>query len=402
MRSIALTSLIIGAAIMIGGCGGGGDPHGRAAGAGRPEKIALGASSCASGWSITAPGDYAFSVSNQSGQTATASLIEFGSGVVLGRVTDSRPGDVKVVHARLQAGGAYQWTCTPRGQAASQSRVEQLAGPQAIAASAAQAPPAMATVELIGPLSYYRVYVDAHLRTVKAQIATLEGRLAAGDWRGAESAWLAAHLTWLAIGQDDGAYGAFGDLGGQIDGTADGIVAGTSSPQFTGFHRVELDLFRRHDLAAAARDARALARLVGTITPRTVARTYLPATTPIISAWTLRCHEILEDALRDSLSGDDDYGSNSDAASVAADVTATREMLTVLTPPLASRARRLTIAGRRDLAGVDRALGAVREAGRWPGLRGLSQRRRQQINAAVDAALETLAPVSELTQIGTS
>jgi hypothetical protein len=30
---------------------------------------------------------------------------------------------------------------------------------------------------------------------------------------------LTAHLTWLKIGQDDGAYGAFGELGRAIDGT---------------------------------------------------------------------------------------------------------------------------------------------------------------------------------------
>src|SRR6202000_937353 len=106
--------------------------------------------------------------------------------VVVGRVVNARPGDVKTLRANLQSGGAYQWTCTPQGHAASQSRVQQLAGPQAIAASAAEVPPAIATVELIAPLSYYRLYVDAHLRTVTAQIATLRSRLAAGDRRGAQ------------------------------------------------------------------------------------------------------------------------------------------------------------------------------------------------------------------------
>jgi hypothetical protein len=43
-----------------------------------------------------------------------------------------------------------------------------------------------------------------------------------------------------------------------------------------------------------------------------------------------------------------------------------------------------------------------RDGGGWLSLRALSRRRRQQIDAAVDAALETLAPVSELTQVGTS
>jgi iron uptake system EfeUOB component EfeO/EfeM len=77
-------------------------------------------------------------------------------------------------------------------------------------------------------------------------------------------------------------------------------------------------------------------------------------------------------------------------------------MLTVLTPALASRAPRLVVAGRRDLASVDIALAAARAAGGWPSLDALSRRRRRRIDAAVDAALETLAPVSELTQVGTT
>jgi iron uptake system EfeUOB component EfeO/EfeM len=163
---------------------------------------------------------------------------------------------------------------------------------------------------------------------------------------------------------------------------------------------VELDLFRRHDLGAAARAATVLARLVATITPRVLATSYLPPTTTSINAWTLRCHEILEDALRDSLSEDDDYGSNSGLASIAADVTGTHEMLTVLAPLITPRAPGLVASGERDLAALSRALAAVRTPHGWPNLMSLTLRRRQLIDAATGAALETLAPVSELMQIG--
>ncbi|HEX4108256.1 MAG TPA: hypothetical protein VHX88_09000 [Solirubrobacteraceae bacterium] len=70
--------------------------------------------------------------------------------------------------------------------------------------------------------------------TLRGQLATLERRLGAGDLAAAGSAWLAAHLSWLALGQGDGAYGAFGNLGNEIDGTAAGDVGTTSSPSFTG------------------------------------------------------------------------------------------------------------------------------------------------------------------------
>ena len=75
---------------------------------------------------------------------------------------------------------------------------------------------------------------------------------------------MTAHLAWLDIGQDDGAYGCFGALGGEIDGTAAGLVGGTASPQFTGFHKIELDLWTDGNLTAAAADTATLQQLVKT------------------------------------------------------------------------------------------------------------------------------------------
>jgi hypothetical protein len=81
---------------------------------------------------------------------------------------------------------------------------------------------------------------------------------------------------------------------------------------------VELDLWTRHDVSAAAGDAAGLAALVARLTPARIAAD-LPVDAASLSAWTHRSHEVLEDALRDSLTGDDDYGSATDLASVTAD-----------------------------------------------------------------------------------
>lgn len=141
---------------------------------------------------------------------------------------------------------------------------------------------------------------------------------------------------------------------------------------------------------------------MGTITPRAVATAYLSVTVTTLNAWTLRAHEILEDALRDSLSAEDDYGSRSDLDSIAADVTATGEMLRTLGPLLASRAPHLVFTARRELSAVSTAVAQSRAGPGGPRITSLPLRHRQQIDAAVDAALETLAPVSELMQVAGS
>ena len=253
-------------------------------------------------------------------------------------------------------------------------------------------------IELHAPMMSYRAYVRQLLGTLQIQLGTLSARLAAGDVAGAESAWLAAHLSWLRIGQDDGAYGAFGDIGRQIDGTAAGLVDGTADPAFTGFHKVELDLWTRGDLGAATADAAVLARLVRRLAARPLADA-LPMNPTGLSTWTLRAHEILEDALRDSLSGDDEYGSGTALASVTADVAATREMLTLLAPALDPRAPRVVGRARRQLVAVDRAVQATRVAGDWVAVDRVPRASRQRVDAAVGGALETLAPIPDVLQV---
>jgi high-affinity iron transporter len=244
----------------------------------------------------------------------------------------------------------------------------------------------------------YRAYVEQLLSTLQTHVATLVANVDAGDLAGAESAWLTAHLTWLKIGQDDGAYGAFGELGRAIDGTAAGLVRGTTDPHFTGFHKLELDLWTAHDLGTAATDAARLQARVSTLAKRNLAQD-LPATVTGLADFTLRCHEVLDDALRDSLSGSDDYGSGTDLASVTADAAATRELLGLLAPVIDPRSPHLVGRALRQLVGLVGAIDATRLHGQWVAVTALPLAQRERVDAATTAVLETLAPVPDLLHI---
>jgi hypothetical protein len=241
----------------------------------------------------------------------------------------------------------------------------------------------------------YRAYVATKLATLQSQLAGLGAAIAAGDLAQAESAWLTAHLTWLEIGQDDGAYGCFGDLGGEIDGLAAGHPLGTADPGFTGFHKVEFDLWTEHDLAAAAADTATLQSLLATLMQTPLAA-YLPATAAGIGNWVLRPHEVLEDALRDTLTGDDDYGSDTSLAALSADVAAVQELLGVLSPVLSPVAPQLVPIADRQLGALLAAIGTTTGADGSIALADLPARQREQIDADAGAALETLAPVPDL------
>ena len=244
-------------------------------------------------------------------------------------------------------------------------------------------------------LNEYRAYVAGKLSTLRPQVATLSAAIGSGDVAKARSAWLSAHLTWLEIGQDDGAYGCFGALGGEIDGLAAGHPRGTSDPGFTGFHRIEFDLWTKRDLAAAAHDTATLEHLLAQLV-KVPLSTYLPATANGIGNWLLRPHEVLEDALRDSLSADDNYGSGTDLASITADVAAVRTLLRELEPALVQVAPHLVGDARAELAALIGAINATHANHAWVSIEDLPIRQREQIDADTGAALETLAPLPDL------
>jgi hypothetical protein len=244
-------------------------------------------------------------------------------------------------------------------------------------------------------LAEYRSYVAGQLTTLQGQVSALQSAVAGGSLAAAESAWLTAHQTWLAIGQDDGAYGCFGTLGGEIDGLAGGLALGTSDPGFTGFHRIEYDLWSGHDLSAAAGDTQTLQGLLTRLVAQPLT-SYLPASANGIANWVLRPHEVFEDAERDTLSGEDDYGSGTELASLSADVTAVRTLLGELAPTLSPLAPALVGNAEAQLDTLTAAIQATQVDGAWVSIQDLPVRQRQQIDADIGALLETLAPIPDL------
>ena len=242
----------------------------------------------------------------------------------------------------------------------------------------------------------YRQYLASKFALLRSQVRALISAIGSGNLADAEAAWLPAHLTWLDLGQDDGAYGAFGNLGRSIDGTAAGYPDGTADPNFTGFHRVEFDLWTSDNLTAAATDADALLGFVNQLIAQPI-DSNLPASKNGIAAWVLRPHEIFEDANRDTLSGEDEYGSGTALASLTADVAADRSLLGELAPVIDGVAPDLVNRAYYQLTRLDNTIHADYTAdGGWVAIADLPASQRQQLDAYWGQALELLAPIPDL------
>jgi high-affinity iron transporter len=362
------------------------------------ERITFGDVTCAPSWPAPEPGRDHFMIVNQSSHPAIVYLFRADSGAIIATVRHVRPRSSRMLSVTLRAGRSYAWGCDLTGYPRHVSEAQRALAQRQPGGTGPIVVPVQ-TGELAGPLRAYRRYVARRIVRLSEQVATLRHLIAAGRLVPARRAWERAHLTWLSLGQDDGAYGAFGELGREIDGTIAGDAGGARSPDFTGFHRVEYELWGHGGLRGAGPAAQELGRLVTRLEAVPLAGA-MPMTRVGVDTWTLRCHEVLEDALRDTLSGEDDEGSHTALPDLAADVAVTRRLLGLLAPLLVPRAPGLVPTARRELARLSRETMVAertdpgRAVARWP------RPMREQIDGDLGAALETLARVPDLLAVG--
>ncbi|MBP2411544.1 iron uptake system EfeUOB component EfeO/EfeM [Arthrobacter stackebrandtii] len=280
--------------------------------------------------------------------------------------------------------GQYAFQCLLGGQEQGRSPEFTVAGPVPEGAN-----PGIAetfTGELQKADNLYLKYVDHVLEQLDADLGTLSASLASGDRGRAQSDWLTARREWSLLGA---AYGSFGDLGESIAGSPDASL-GAADPNFKGLLRIEHGLWHGESpeslvpLADAARaDVAALSAQAPTLV---VQKGSLP----------LRAHEILEDTLRDQLSGQADQGAGMALAITASDVSVTRTVVTDLAASLDSRRPGFTDEVAAGLDAIDAALAPLHDGDSWTRLQDASPAQRRQVNAAVSAALEVLADIPQL------
>ena len=263
------------------------------------------------------------------------------------------------------------------------------AQPYSERSTAAGAVPRVTPRDYRGPIATYKRYVRRQLGTLLGEVAVLRAAIARHDLAGARAAWLKADARYESIGA---AYGAFGDLDAAVNGGPDGLPGGIRSPEFTGLHRIELALWRHRSTRDAAAPARHLARAVARLRAKVGAMTIDPL------EYSLRAHEILEDAIHLQLSGQASPWSGSALVALRAEVRGTEVVLGTLRPLIVRR----DVGGalpqaHRALSRLSTALARLERAdGSLPRWDRLAQRNRELVDGLAAGAAEQLAYVPEL------
>jgi high-affinity iron transporter len=346
---------------------------------------------CAPGWTAATAGTQTFTVDNQSGMPGEINLDD-ASGDIVAEIETIGPGTNAQLNATLY-GGTYVFKCFMGSLPATVSQPVQVAAGHAAAASpirgSAVAIKPVTVSELAGPNKEYQAYAARQLASLAQAVTRIQADLRGNDLAAAKQDWLTAQLDWERVGAS---YDSFGNLGLAVDGLPDGLPDGVSDKNFTGLHRLEYGLWNGQSAATLLPVAATLASDVAVVQQNLTSANLAgdPANLPI------RTHEILEDALRDHLSGIDDQGGGAAFAETYADVQVTTAVLGYLAPLINARQPGLPDIADDQLDILNAALLATRVNGRWESLGTASQAAREQVDAAIDAVLETLSAVPDL------
>ncbi|MGW0353482.1 iron uptake transporter permease EfeU [Nocardia nova] len=356
-------------------------------GSGKAQAVSVTDSSCASEWKSGRAGTQTFEVQNKTSKAGEINLVNSG-GAVVGEIETIGPATTANLTATLSS-GSYTMQCLMSGKPVTSSAAVQVSG------EAGETPPAVKRVtedDLRGPNDAYQAYAAGVLTRLSGAVTAIGNDLRGGNIAAAQADWLNAQLEWERVGAS---YNSFGDAGTAVSGLPDGLPGGVNDPGFTGLHRLEYGLWhgQRPDQLLPVVD-----RLGGDITNirKNLGSDDLAGDPKKLP---LRGHEILEDALRDHISGIDDQGAGAAYPMTLADIDVTRAVLDQLGPLIDPRAPQLRATLRTRLDDLQAALLATQDHGHWQSPDRTPPAARQAVNARLGAALEELAKVPRLLEV---
>jgi high-affinity iron transporter len=371
-----------------------------AASAASTTTVTITRTACAPDWTSATAGTQTFTVDNQSGMPGEINLDD-SSGDIVAEIETIGPGTSAPLTATLSS-GTYVWKCFMGSQPTTASQPVQVTAtgnttpPSRTANSPVSSGPAavkpVTVAELAGPNKKYRAYAAGQLADLAQAVTRIDADLRRSDIAATKTDWLTAQLDWERVGAS---YDSFGALGLAVDGLPNGIPGGVNSKNFSGLHRLEYGLWHGQSAATLLPVAETLASNVAIVRRNLTSGNLAgdPTNLPI------RAHEILEDALRDHLSGIDNQGGNEAFAMTYADTQVASVVLGDLTPLLNARQPGLPAIAGNELSILQQALLRTRVSGQWESLDTASLTARENVDAAIDAALETLSAVPDLLEV---
>ncbi|MGC4755836.1 iron uptake system protein EfeO [Micromonospora trifolii] len=316
-------------------------------------------------------GTATFKITN-SGAKVTEFYVYADGDRVMGEVENIAPGLSRELHVELPA-GTYQTACKP-GMSGKGIR-----GALKVSGSAQ---PLTADAALGDATDNYQRYVKSQTAALLDKTEEFVGAVKAGDVAKSKALYPVARTYWERI---EPVAEIFGDLDPKIDGREEVIEEGM---EFTGFHRIEKDLWQSGDIS---KDGPIADRLLVDV-KEIVAKANAEKLSPLQLANGAK--ELLDEVASGKITGEEDRYSHTDLWDFAANLEGSKAAVSALRPALQQRSPELVTQLDTEFTNVEGLLGKHRDGDGWKLHTALSKAELKELSDGINALAEPISKVA--------
>ncbi|HYN97721.1 MAG TPA: iron uptake system protein EfeO [Pilimelia sp.] len=318
-----------------------------------------------------AAGTVTFKVRN-GGNKVTEFYVYAAGDRVMGEVENIAPGLTRELRVELPA-GTYETACKP-GMIGKGIR-----GALKVAGSAA---PLTADAALADATANYQRYVKSQTAALLVKSREFVAAVKAGDVAKAKALFPVTRTYWERI---EPVAEIFGDLDPKIDGREEVVEEGM---EFTGFHRIEKDLWVANDISKSGPMADRLMADIEEI----VAKANAEKLSPLQLANGAK--ELLDEVATGKITGEEDRYSHTDLWDFAANLDGSQAAVAALRPVLEERAPDLVKQLDAEFENTESTLAKHRVGDGWKLHTQLSRAQLKELSDAINALGEPVSKVA--------
>lgn len=350
------------------GCGGGDDADAKNGG---PIAVKATDTVCEVGDTEIDAGQVTFKVTNN-GSKVNEFYVYAAGDRVMGEVENIAPGLSRELRVELTA-GTYETACKP-GMSGRGIR-----GALKVSGTAATVAPDAALTQAT---ESYQRYVRSQTAALLTKTEEFVAAVKANDVAKAKALYPVARTYWERI---EPVAESFGDLDPKIDGREEVVEEGM---EFTGFHRIEKDLWTTGDVSADGPIADRLLTDVKAI----VAKADAEKLTPLQLANGAKA--LLDEVASGKITGEEERYSHTDLWDFNANLEGSKAAIAALRPALEQRAPDLVKQLDGEFANVETTLGKHRAGDGWKLHTQLGKDELKELSDAVNALAEPVSKVA--------
>ncbi|MGC5014296.1 iron uptake system protein EfeO [Streptosporangium sp. DT93] len=351
--------------------GAGAAPAASGPAAGGPVAVAANDTECKVAVTEVPAGTSTFAVTN--GGTKVTEFYVYAAGDrVMGEVENIVPGLTREVIVELPA-GTYQTACKP-GMIGKGVR-----GPLKVTG---EHKPLSDDAELAAATAGYKRYIRSQSETLLTKTQEFVDAVKAGDVKKAKALFPVSRTYWERI---EPVAEIFGDLDPAIDARENDVAEGE---KWTGFHRIEKDLWVGGDIGEDGPIADKLMTDITTI----VEKANAAELSPVLLANGAK--GLLDEVASGKITGEEDRYSHTDLWDFDANLQGSKAAVQALRPVLEQRAPELVTTLDEKFAAAEAALGEHREGDGWKLHTELSKDDLKKLSDAINALSEPISKIA--------